>query len=116
MKNKLDDVTQSIKSKLSFDDYTPSNPNAIITEKHKDILPLKLNYDQTSNHNDVNTECHKDIKKVKRTFYIREEVADKLDALYAQKIMQKKKIDKSDIVTQALINLFLEDECEIERF
>lgn len=43
-------------------------------------------------------------------------VAEQLDDLYAKKMLEKRKIDKSDIVTQALLNLFEDCDCEIERF
>lgn len=101
MSKKIKDVSESIKSKLSFDDYTPSSPLQIdlMQECHKAIKPER----QKSN-------------KVKRTFYILESVADKLDEVYAKKLTEKKKVDKSDIVTQALTNLFMNEENEIQMF
>lgn len=92
MSNKIKDVQKSIKSKLSFEDYRPSEQNTVIKSRRNAI------------------------KKVKRTFYIQEIVADKLDTLYAKFITDKKKIDKSDIVTQALLKLFENPESAIERF
>lgn len=100
MSKKIEDLKQSIKSGLSFDDYTPSTHNNIKPDAGNDVIKVK----------------HNAIKKVKRTFYIREEVADQLDALYAKYITEKKKVDKSDIVTQALINLLENSECEVKSF
>lgn len=100
MSKKLDDVKESIKSGLSFNDYTPSAPNAIKPDEGNAVIKVK----------------HNAVKKVKRTFYISETVAEQLDELYAKKLTQKKKIDKSDIVTQALVNLFENEEVEIKRF
>jgi len=100
MSNKIKDVAQSIKSKLSFDDYEPSTHNTIKTDEGNTVIKVK----------------HKAIKKVKRTFYIQEVIADQLDALYAKLITEKKKVDKSDIVSRALLKLFENPEEEIERF
>lgn len=100
MSKKIEELKESIKTKLNFDDYTPSTQNAIKTDENNTVIKVK----------------HNTIKKVKRTFYIREEVADQLDALYAKFITNKKKVDKSDIVTQALLKLFEDSEAEIERF
>lgn len=100
MSNKIHDVAESIKSKLSFDDYTPSPHKNVMNEGNNTIIMAN----------------RKAVKKVKRTFYIQERIADHLDALYAKKLMEKEKIDKSDIVTQALVNLFENNECEIQRF
>lgn len=99
MSKKINDVAESIKSKLSFDDYTPSH-NTIKPEGGNSVIKTK----------------HNALKKVKRTFFILESVSDQLDALYAKKITDKKKVDKSDIVTQALMNLFDEPESEIKSF
>lgn len=100
MTKKINDLGESIKSKLSFDDYQPSTQNTIKPDVGNANIMVK----------------HKAIKKVKRTFYIREEIAEQLDALYAKLLTEKKKIDKSDIVTQALLNLFENPASEIERF
>ncbi len=54
--------------------------------------------------------------KVKRTFYLLESIAEELDALYVKKLSEKKKVDKSDIVTQGLKKLFEDPECEIKSF
>lgn len=124
MKNKIDEMTKSIKSKLSFDDYTPSihndiktlSPKDIETSEHNSVIPDKHNEVNKLENNDVVMSKHNAIKKVKRTFYILESVAEQLDALYAKKLTEKKKIDKSDIVTQALTQLFEDSECEIKSF
>ena len=100
MSKKINEVEQSIKSKLSFDDYTPSTQNVVMPDFGNTSIMAK----------------HKAIKKVKRTFYILENVAEELDALYAKKLTEKKKIDKSDIVTQALMMLFEDPECEVKSF
>jgi len=100
MPKKINEVAQSIKSKLSFDDYIPSTHNTITSDCNNSIIMAK----------------HKDIKKVKRTFYLLESVAEQLDALYAKKLIEKKKIDKSDIVTEALMKLFEDPECEVKCF
>ena len=92
MTKKIEDAAESIKSKLSFEDYKLSTHNTVIKFRRNNI------------------------KKVKRTFYIREEVAYQLDALYAKFITDKNKIDKSDIVTQALLKLFENPESAIHRF
>lgn len=93
MKTKINEVAESIKSKLLFEDYKPSLCKDVNTE----------------------TQCHNAIKKVKRTFYILESVANELDALYLKKFVENDKVDKSDIVTQGLINLF-KDQSEIKKF
>lgn len=127
MADKLDSVTNSIKNKLSFDDYKVSSPNAIIPESHNDIKPeppkdLKPegnNSVKTESHNDSVPEYHNDIikvKKVKRTFYILEEVAEQLDEFYAKRLGEKKKVDKSDIVTQAIKNLLQNENAEVLEF
>lgn len=90
MSNKINEVTESIKSKLSFDDYKPLAHNDGVMSKHSDIKTSK----------------HPDGKKVKRTFYISQEVADQIDDRYAKNLTEKRKIDKSDIVTDALAMYF----------
>ena len=108
MAKKIEELAQSIKTKLSFDDYTPSTHNTITPDVGNTALP--------DCNNDVIMVKRKAVKKVKRTFYILEGVAEQLDDLYAKLLTQKKKVDKSDIVTQALLNLFEDCDCEIERF
>lgn len=100
MSKKLDDVTKSIKSKLSFDDYTPSSPNDAVTSEHKNIKTEKPNAVIKP-------------KKVKRTFYILEEVAEQFDDFYAKKLSEKCKVDKSDIITQAIKNLLEDKDAKI---
>lgn len=96
MSEKIKDLAESIKSKLSFDDYKPA------TQKKTDFGNAGI--------------MSNDVKKVKRTFYIQEDIANQLDALYAKKITDRKKVDKSDIVSQALTNLFEDPECEVKTF
>lgn len=108
MTKKIQDLAESIKTKLSFDDYTPSTHNTITPDLGDTVIP--------DSGNDVIMVKRKAIKKVKRTFYILEGVAEQLDDLYAKLLTQKKKVDKSDIITQALLNLFENCDCEIERF
>lgn len=108
MAKKIEELAQSIKTKLSFDDYTPSTHNTITPDAGNTILP--------DCNNDIIMVKRKAVKKVKRTFYILEGVAEQLDDLYAKLLTQKKKVDKSDIITQALLNLFEDPEAEIERF
>lgn len=86
--SQLKEVTESIKSKLSFDDYTPSQHPDIKPSKQKDVVKAK---------------------KVKRTFYLDETVVEKLDSFYAKKLSEKQAVDKSDVVAFALEKL-LEDE------
>src|SRR5688572_27996216 len=100
MSKKIEELKESIKTKLSFDNYTPSTHNTI----------------QPDVGNTVITSKHKAVKKVKRTFYIQETIADQLDALYAKLITEKRKVDKSDIVSRALLKLLEEPETEILRF
>ena len=124
MGNKINNVTDSIKSKLSFDDYPV--PNDIIPEgqhdikmvKHTDIKPLGHNSVKPECHNTIIPESQPDIKvrKVKRTFYILEEVAEQLDEFYAKRLGEKKKVDKSDIVTQAIKNLLCDKDAEVGVF
>lgn len=129
MADKLNKVADSIKSKLSFDDYQVSMPahNAIMPESHNDIKTSQHTNLKTEEHNSVNTESHKAIipesqpdvikvRKVKRTFYILEEVADQLDEFYAKRLGEKKKVDKSDIVTQAIKNLLGDKDAEVGVF
>ncbi len=97
----INTVANSIKSKLSFDDYKPNLEKNLIekfitfTERHNAIIK---------------------VKKVKRTFYLLESIADELDEFYARKLSEKKKVDKSDIVTQALKNLFEDKNCVVDEF
>lgn len=92
MSNKLEKVTESIKSKLSFDDYTPSQQPDIKPSEQKDVVKSK---------------------KVKRTFYLDESVVDKLDAFYAKKLSEKKQVDKSDVVAFALEQLLEQDDITV---
>ena len=120
MADKINKVTDSIKSKLSFDDYQVSTvPNAIKPESHNVVKTEEHNSINTESHNDIKTSSHPDIikvKKVKRTFYILEEVADQLDEFYAKRLGEKKKVDKSDIVTQAIKNLLEDKNAEVLEF
>lgn len=198
MTKKINDVAESIKSKLSFDDYTPSQHKDVIdtsdikTEKQPiDIrAPLrhayiyvmqkgdgtcKIGLSKSPENRPLNLSlflktklkiagyyesqnCYFDEKKihsilaeyslggeffnlsyfqiksmlngvynfedyvnpiknkVKRTFYILEEVAEQLDTLYAKFLTDNEKVDKSDIVTQALLKLFEDPDCKVERF
>lgn len=100
MSKKIEELKESIKTKLSFDDYTPSTQNTITPDVGNTSIMSK----------------RKAVKKVKRTFYILEGVAEQLDDLYAKLLTQKKKVDKSDIITHALLKLFEDPEAEIERF
>lgn len=107
MTNKIKKVSESIKSKLNFDDYQPSDINTpehkdAKTEEHKDVIPLK--------------HPNKREPKVKRTFYLREEIAEKLDEFYAKRLSEKRMVDKSDIVTQALKNLFENEDADVNSF
>ena len=92
---KITEVTESIKSKLSFDDYETSEHTDIKTEEHIDI---------------------KKVKKVKRTFYIPEEISQRFDDFYAKKLGQRVKIDKGDIVSQAIINFLEDEDAEVKSF
>lgn len=98
MIKKIKEVSESIKSKISFEDYTPT-PNNVET--------LKPNEVNTSILNEVSTETPKELKtsKVQRTFYIRKDIADKFDDFYAKCLMERKKFNKSDIISQAILNL-----------
>ncbi len=92
MTKKIKDAADSIKSKLSFDDYKPSEHNDIKTEEQKHVIK---------------------VKKVKRTFYLDERVVEKLDSLYAKKLSEKKPVDKSDVVAYALEKLLEDESVEI---
>lgn len=108
-KSIINTVTESIKSKLSFDDYKPSMQPNLIEELTKFVEKQNAQKEQV-----VISKI-----KVKRTFYILESIADELDDFYVRKLSEKnkkKKIDKSDIVTQALKNLFADKNCEVEEF
>lgn len=105
MSKKIKEVSESIKSKLSFDDYTPSIPNAVNTEEPKNI--------KTEAPKHISTEKP---RKVKRTFYILESVAEQFDEYYARCLTDKKKIDKSDIITQAIINLIKDESADVKVF
>lgn len=107
----LEETAKSIKSKLSFDDYSPSLPNEVSTSENKDIIKLE--------HQNVKTEEHSDIKKpkkVKRTFYLDEKIVEQLDEFYVKKLSEKKQVDKSDIVAQALKNLLEDKDAEVGSF
>ena len=95
MNKKIQEVSESIKSKLSFDDYKASENKDIKTEENKEV---------------------KTSTKVKRTFYLNKEIVDKLDEFYARKLTEKNKVDKSDIVMQALENLFEQGNIDIKTY
>lgn len=96
MKKKLTEVSNSIKTnRLSFDEYETSLSNPV----------------QESSHNNVTKE-----KKIKRTFYLLESIIDDFDAFYAKKLGQKIKLDKSDIISQAIVNLLKDPEAHIGKF
>lgn len=97
MSKKIKEAAESIKSKLSFDDYTPSPPKDVKTEEHIDIKTEKP-------------------RKVKRTFYILESIAKQLDAMYAQRLVREDKIDKSDIVAQALLEFMKNENADVKSF
>ncbi len=106
----INTVTNSIKSKLSFDDYKPSMQPNLIEELRKFVEKKKAKEEQVAIPKAI---------KVKRTFYILESIADELDEFYARKLSEKKKkkkIDKSDIVTQALKNLLSDKNSVVEEF
>lgn len=120
MADKIKNVTDSIKSRLSFDNYKASTlPNDAMPESHKDINTEKPKDLKPESHNSVMDARHTDIirsKKVKRTFYILEEIADRLDEFYAKRLSEKKKVDKSDIVTQAIKDLLQDGNVEVNTF
>lgn len=101
MSNKIQEVSESIKSKLSFDDYKPS-------EKTETLKHIK-----TEKHKHINTEkkC-----KVKKTFYISECVINQFEDYYIQCLLKNKKLDKSDLITQAIINLINKKDLDIKIF
>lgn len=86
-----------MKSKLSFEEYTPSTQNDVKTEEHIDVKTEKP-------------------RKVKRTFYILESIAKQLDAMYAQRLVREDKIDKSDIVAQALLEFMKQENPDVKAF
>lgn len=100
---KIKEVSESIKSKLNFDDYEPSVSKDGEKSENKDI--------KTAQHNDI-----KKSKKIKRTFYLLEEVAEQLDDFYAKKLGERIKIDKSDIVTQAIKNLLEDENADVKEY
>lgn len=102
MSKKIKEVTESIKTKLSFDDYTPSTHNDIYKSENKEV--------KTEQNNDSK------VKKVKRTFYLDEQIVDRLDEFYVKKLSKKQKVDKSDIVAQALLNLLEDENAEVGYF
>ncbi len=105
MSKKIKDVSQSIKSKLSFDDYQTSTPNEVKAEEQKEV--------KTEPPKAVKTERS---RKVKRTFYILEDVAEAFDEYFINTLIQKKKVDKSDIITQAIKNFIKDENAEISNF
>jgi hypothetical protein len=96
----LEEAAKSIKSKLSFDDYSPSLPNDSVKLEHQNV--------KTEEHSDI-----KKSKKVKRTFYLDEKIVEQLDEFYVKKLSEKKQVDKSDIVAQALKNLLEDKDAEV---
>lgn len=97
MKKKLDEVSESIKSKLSFDDYKPSLPNAVKPEVNKDSKPVRP-------------------KKTKVTFYLQDVLLKEFNDFYANQLLKNHKLDKSDIISQAIKNLMEDVNVEIETF
>lgn len=113
MIKKIKEASESIKSKLSFEDYKPSTHNTIQTEEHNDV--------QTYGHNDIKTEEQLAIKtekprKVKRTFYILESIVKQMDAMYATRLVREDKIDKSDIVAEALLEFMKNENADVRSF
>lgn len=89
--NLIDQTAKSIKKKkISLASYTEI-PNTLSTETHKDS----------------NTEKQHAVKKVKRTFYIPEDIADVFDNLHAKLVLNKRKADKSELIKIALEDLMI---------
>lgn len=99
MSSKIQEVSESIKSKLSFEDYKTSER----TEAHKHISTEKQKH--------IITE-----KKIKKTFYIPEFIVNQFEDYYIQCLLKNKKIDKSDLITQAIINLIDKKDLDIKIF
>lgn len=119
----IEKVSKNIKKKLALNDYNTETPNAVITEEPKHGITVNsqfepsvdnLSYPSNKQGNEeVSMFKPKDIKpakpkKVKRTFYIDLEIDEAFDKHYAKLLFNGEKVDKSDLITQAIKKL-LED-------
>lgn len=98
---------------MHFEDYKEQIPNAVSTEAHKDITTETPKLEEKEVPKHIKTETP---KKAKRTFYIQESVLAQLDTYYAKCLMNNKKVDKGDIVTQAIKNLLEDENAEVGIF
>lgn len=97
MSKKLDKVSNSIKSKLSFDDYKPSTPNDVKTAENNAVKPERQN-------------------KTKVTFYLQDNLLKEFNEFYAKRLIENHKLAKSDVISQAIKNLIVDPEIPIESF
>lgn len=132
MKN-LDRLKESLAKKLSFeDDYTPSiigSPNGGNNECNnnlntecRDVVNTELpNSVIKESHNTVNNELKNEStaekkKKSKCTFYILDSVLEDFNKFYLTLKMSNPKIDRSDLITQAMKDIMEKTITDIERF
>lgn len=114
MSKKIEEVTASIKSKLSFEDYTCQKEPKPEGDKVGRSESGKVAMSESGKV--ANTKSLSSGKKVKRTFFIPEELALKIEKIHLERWIENKRIDKSDIVAQALTNFFMSEKLEIQIF
>lgn len=83
----------------------PETQNTRNTEQQKDQLPESKNSVETEKQNSVKgvlPETQNTRKKVKATFYISEESWEDFNAIYGNRILNKRKTDKGELVMEAI--------------
>lgn len=97
----IETVSKSIKKKLSLKDYTTETHNAVCTEEPKSVETLTPSLEQPTPI-DLKPVIP---KKVKRTFYIDKKIDEAFDKHYATLMLNGEKVDKSELISQAIMKL-----------
>ncbi len=74
--------------------------NVVLTENHKNGNPAEQKINNSVI--EVKPENHNTIKKVKITVYITEESWEDFNNIYGRRILDKRKTDKGDLMTEAI--------------
>jgi hypothetical protein len=123
MKNNINKTKESLAQKLSFNNsFTPSTsePNSVNTECNNSVNTECNNSANTESQNSRNTDLNNSDKSKKKkskcTFYILNSILEDFDKFYLTLKMTHPKIDRSDLITQAIKDLMQKKIEEIERF
>lgn len=100
----IESVSKSIKKKLTLKDYTTETHNAVLTEEPKNVETLTPSPERPT---PIDIKPAKP-KKVKRTFYIDVEIDSAFDKHYAKLLLNGEKVDKSELISQAITNFLQE--------